>query len=325
MEIEKPKILQRQDAYVFEYPIAIEYADKQNSVFWTHDEIKLEKDIQDILVNMTESERHGVITVLKLFTHYELAVGNEYWGGRVKKTFKRPEIGRMADSFTFFETNVHAPFYNKINELLHLNTEEFYNSYVENPQLKERMEFIDAAVADKDILYSLGVFSMVEGAILYSSFAFLKHFQSQGKNKLKNLVAGINFSVRDENLHSEGGSWLFRTLLSESRLTPEKQTELFDKIKESARTLQQHEYHIIDMIFEKGRIDGITPHQMKVFVDSRINLCLQNLGVGEIFEVGSNPVADWFYFGISQTIIHDFFQNVGNQYKRTYSESEFEW
>ncbi len=325
LESEKPRLLQKQDSYIFHYPVAVEFADKQNSVFWTKDEIELEKDIQDILVNMTEAERHGVITVLKLFTHYELAVGNEYWGGRIKRTFKRPDIAMMADSFCFFETNVHAPFYNKINELLHLNTEEFYNSYVDDPVLKERMEFIDEAVASKDILYSLGVFSMVEGAILYSSFAFLKHFQSQGKNKLKNLVAGINFSVRDENLHAEGGAWLFRTLAMESKLSPEAQTKLHSQLKVAGETLREHEHHIVDKIFEKGRIEGITPHQMKNFVDSRIDLCLTNLGVGPVYNVNSNVVADWFYMGISQTVIHDFFQNVGNSYNRNWKEEAFKW
>ena len=73
-----------------------------------------------------------------------------------------------------------------------------------------------------DILKSIAVFSMIEGAILYSSFAFLKHFQAEGKNKLVNVTAGINFSVRDENLHSMAGAWLFKTLLAECELSDEE-------------------------------------------------------------------------------------------------------
>ena len=176
----------------------------------------MDKDIQDLQVNMNEAERHGVITTLKLFTLYELVAGNEYWGGKIVRTFKRPDIQRMANAFSFFEINVHAPFYNKLNEVLGLDTMEFYSDYVNDPVLAGRMEFIDDIVGSKDILKSLMAFSMVEGAVLYSSFAFLKHFQSQGKNMLNNVVAGINFSVRDENLHAEAGAWLFRTLLKET-------------------------------------------------------------------------------------------------------------
>lgn len=326
MEKYVPNILKEQKAYVIEYPKAIEFADKQNSIFWTHHEIDLEKDIQDILVNLTEAERHGVLTVLKLFTKYELVVGNEYWGGVVVEKFKRPEIQRMANAFSFFELNVHAPFYNKINQLLHLDTEEFYNSYLNDDVLKSRIEFIDSAVSSDDLLYSLGTFAMVEGAILYANFAFLKHFQSQGKNKMRNLVSGIDFSERDEGqLHHLGGCWLFSTLLHESKLSPEQQQDLFNKIYEAADKLREHEHCICDKIFEKGRIEGITLHQLKNFVDSRLDICLQNLGLEAKYKPASNPIAEWFYLSASQTKIHDFFVSVGNQYHRNWSEEKFIW
>jgi ribonucleotide reductase beta subunit family protein with ferritin-like domain len=48
-----------------------EEAEQQLSVFWLADEIKVEKDIQDMRVNLTPAERHGVITTLKLFSLYE--------------------------------------------------------------------------------------------------------------------------------------------------------------------------------------------------------------------------------------------------------------
>ncbi len=195
-----------------DYPEAVAYADAQNSVYWKWDEIKVEKDVQDIRVNLTPAEKAGVLYVLKLFTKYELIIGNEYWGGRVAKRFPRPEIQRMASAFQFFELNVHAPFYSNINEQLGIATDEYYDSYKGDAVLAERIQFIDNYVNSGDNLISLGVFSMMEGAVLYSSFAYLKHFQSEGKNKLMNIVRGINFSVRDENLHSVGGAWLFRTL-----------------------------------------------------------------------------------------------------------------
>ena len=172
-----PNIMKTKEAYILEYPIAIEFAQKQNEVFWTAEEISVEKDIQDIMVNMTEAERHGVITVLKLFTLYELFAGDEYWGEKVKNWFPNPSVRMMANSFSYFEINVHAPFYNKLNEALHLNTEEFYMSYVQDETLKKRMAFIGKIVDSENVLESLGVFSMIEGAVLYSSFAFLKHFR----------------------------------------------------------------------------------------------------------------------------------------------------
>ncbi len=316
-------IYRPQPAYVFEYPEAVEMATTQNEHFWLADEIKVEKDVQDIMVNMTGSERHGVLTTLKLFTLYELFAGTEYWGDRVMKMFPKPCIHMMANSFSFFELNVHAPFYNKLNEALRVNTEDFYMSYVDSPVLKARMEFIDEVVNSDSDLLSIGAFSMVEGAILYSSFAFLKHFQSQGKNKLLNVVRGINFSVRDENLHSLGGAFLYNTLKGE--LPGDDFTEVEDKLTEVATQLYEHECQIIDMLFEEGPIEGITQKQMQNFVQSRINLCLKNLGITKLFDVTYNPIASWFYTGINAYQFNDFFTGIGSDYSRDWSEGSFTW
>ena len=316
------KILTPREEYIMDYPEAIEFAETQQSIFWLPDEIQVDKDVQDLQVNMNEAERHGVITTLKLFTLYELVAGNEYWGGKIVRNFKRPDIQRMANAFSFFEINVHAPFYNKLNEVLGLDTAEFYNDYVNDPDLSDRMEFIDEIVGSKQLPLSLLAFSMVEGAILYSSFAFLKHFQAQGKNMLNNVVAGINFSVRDENLHAEAGAWLFRTLISELGREPEEFQEVANNV---AKTILAHEEKIISKIFERGAITGITDHQMVEFVKSRLNLCLKNLGLEPLYEVKYNPISSWFYKGINSIQLHDFFYRVGNEYHRSWEEEGFKW
>lgn len=178
------------------YHEPVEFATKQLEVFWLPDEIKVEKDVQDVLVNFTESEKHAVITTLKLFSIYETHAGDEYWGRRYKEIFEGFEFHRMASVFSMIELAVHTPFYSKINELLHLDDEEFYLSYLKDPVLTERVKHIGAMIGDPNDMISVATFSLVEGAILYSAFGFLKHYQSQGKNKLMNVVRGINFSVR---------------------------------------------------------------------------------------------------------------------------------
>lgn len=329
MPKDKPRIQQPKFAYTIDYPKAIEFAETQNEIFWLAEEINVSKDIQDVKVNMGEAEAHASTFLLRLFTNYELIAGNEYWGGRVTRRFPRPDIQRMANCFSFFELNVHAPFYNKLNEALNLNTDEFYLSYADDPVLNARMEFIGKYVEHDDDLISLGVFSMVEGAILYSSFAFFKHFQAQGKNKLLNVVRGINFSVRDENLHSLGGAWLYKTLRKEilegGYLTEEQVQKREEKIIKAAHVVYEHECRIIDMAFSKGRIEGITELQLKNFVQSRINLCLEHLGMKPIFKVEYNPIAKWFYKNINAASLNDFFVGVGNAYNRAWDEESFVW
>ena len=325
----KPRLKQEKLTYTVDYPEAIKLAETQLDIFWHPNEIAVEKDLHDLKTNLTEAEYHGVITTLKLFTLYELIAGKDYWSGRVLKAFPRPDIQRMANAFSFFELNVHAPFYAKINEVLGLSTDEFYSNYVNDPVLKERMEFIDSIVNDPDDIVSTGAFSIVEGAILYSSFAFLKHFQAEGKNKLINLCAGINFSVRDENLHSLGGAWLCKQVQRESEHKSIEDSfayqDAIEKIKWAAQEIYAHECRIIDMVFEKGKIEGITDVQMKHFVQSRLDLCLEQLGLLKLYKPTYNPIAKWFYKNINGGQFHDFFTKVGNEYNRSWNEQAFVW
>ena len=323
----KPRMMTKTHSFAPDYPAAVEFAETQLKVFWLPNEIKVEKDVQDILVNMTEAERHGVITTLRLFTLYELKAGSEYWGGKFARLFPRPDLLRMSSAFAMFELAIHKPFYNRINELLHLNTDEFYLSYVKDETLAARMEYIDGIVSNKDPLISLAGFSMVEGAILYSSFAFLKHFQSRGKNKLNNIVRGINFSVRDENIHSMAGAWAFKTLKEEMSINTERVSEIESEVRQMAIQLCEHEHRIVDMIFEKGEIEGINKTQMYRFVESRVDVCLSQLGFVPQFNVSKedNDIASYFYKGINDFVYNDFFAGAGKEYNRNWSEVDFVW
>jgi ribonucleotide reductase beta subunit family protein with ferritin-like domain len=305
----------------------VEFANQQLKIFWLPDEIKVEKDIQDVLVNFTPAEKHGVITTLKLFSLYETHAGSEYWGDRFRKIFQHEgaEFERMASVFSMFELAVHAPFYNKINQLLHIDTPEFYLSYKDNPVMKDRIEHIGSMIADPNDLVSLACFSLVEGVILYSSFAYLKHYQSQGKNKLMNVVRGINFSVRDENLHSMGGAWAFKYLKNKRNLTTDEADNIKTKVIEAATKIYEHECEIIKEVFSKGKVEGLTAHQLENFVKSRINKCLKELGYSKLYDVTYDPISEWFYKGINGYQFNDFFAGVGSQYHRNWDESGFTW
>ena len=316
------KLTERKDTYIVEYPEAVAFAEQQMSVFWPYYEIKVEKDVHDILTNLSEAEKHAVVTTLKLFTQYELIIGDEYWK-QVGEMFDKPaDIHRMTSTFSFFELCVHAPFYATINEALGLANDEFYTEYTRDEVLADRINMLHSYANPEYPPRFLMALALAEGVILYSSFAFLKHFQSQGKNKLLNIVRGINFSSRDEAIHSEASAWLFRTWLEENGLTHE---DMVNELTEMVDLVREHEYAIVDKIFEKGRIDGITDVQMKHFVDSRINLVLRNLGFAPMFEVKYNPIADWFYDGINGYSFNDFFSGVGNQYVRDWDEGSFDW
>lgn len=324
-------IRQPKEAYVFDYPKAEELAKMQRSIFWTAEEIPVENDKQDFLVNMTTAEREAIKTTLKLFTIYELILGGEVWGDKLFHAFPRPELQMMMSAFSFAELNMHAPFYAKLNQTLMIDTEEFYNSYKNDPVLSDRISFVHSAVDSDDLLYALAVFTLMENSILYSNFAFIKHFQSEGKNMLQNVVSGINFSARDENLHASGGAWLFNTTLSEYAETVDQEqydrevAELFVRVREVARKIYEHEARIVEMLFAHGDIEGIDQDDLDTFVKSRVDMTLQSMNMETLYEEETqvNPIAEWFYSGINSVQFHDFFQISGNEYNRSIGETEF--
>ena len=308
---------------VYEDQQIVDFVNKQMSVFWLPDEIKVEKDIQDILVNMTESEKHAVIETLRLFSIYETHIGDEWWGGRFKEMFQRADYHRMSSVFSMVELAIHAVFYNKINELLHINTPEFFLSYQEDADLTSRMRFIDSMVGHERDDIALAAFCFCEGVILYSNFAFLIHFQSQGKNKLANIVRGLQFSVRDENLHAIASAYAFKNITRDS--SEEEIAKLTDMIYKISEVVLEHEIAIIKKLFAKGKIEGITESQLINFVKSRIDVCLKEMGLKKIHNVTYNPVQEWFYKGINDYQFNDFFAGTGNQYNRNWGELEFKW
>lgn len=325
----KTRIETFKDTFTVDYPQAVEFNNQQQAVFWPHFEVKVAKDKQDILVNMTESERFGTLEVLKLFSKYEMVIGNEFWINFVMKKFPRPEIQAMASMFGAMELSVHLNFYKTLNEELGIATDDFYDSYKFEADLNDRIEYMESVLKQDDELRALGCFTFGEGAVLYTSFAYLKHFQSQGKNKLLNVVSGINFSARDENLHAEAAAWLFRTLKQERLdigvIDQAYLDALEDDIYKAAQTVYEHERLIIQRIFSKGKIEGITEKQLEHFAQSRINLCLRNMGYKNLFKVDYNPVGEWFYKGINGYQAQDFFSSQGNQYVRNWDISGFTW
>ena len=84
-----------------------------------------------------------------------------------------------------------------------------------------------------------------------------------------------------------------------------------------------HEEAIVNKLFGKGDIEGITKTQMMSFVKSRINVCMRNMGFNNIHKVDYNPVSEWFYKGINGYAMNDFFVSVGNQYQRNWTGQGF--
>lgn len=320
------KILQPVEGHTVEYQHYADLADKQFNILWPWDEPAVQNDLQDLRVHMDEPDFFGTTYILKLFNKYEQVAGQDYWTGKFMKMFPRPEMQRMAALNGAVELNSHEPFYDQVNTVLHLDTEEFYASWKQEKILVERMDFIGKYVGHSNYILSTGAFTFVEGAILYSSFGYLKHFQAQecGKNLITNTCRGINQSVADENIHAIGSAMACQDMIREANLDEEEMAYLKAQFEDIAKKVYEHESAIIDILYSKGDIKNLPKHCLKDFVKHRCNLCLDMLGFGPVFtEELDTFIESWFYKNINSVQFHDFFTGHGSEYNNNWDEQRF--
>jgi ribonucleotide reductase beta subunit family protein with ferritin-like domain len=329
------QILQeKQEFYDVQYQWALDAIDLSEKSHWKFDETDPAGDFHDVKVNLSVQESHGLTETLRLFTQYELSVGQDYWSGTVAKIFGPQEIKMMASRFSYAETT-HSRFYNEINKVLGYDTKEFATAYKKDPELLSRMNFIGAATLLPtdwnvvDLMKSVASFSLIEGVILFSNFAFLKHFKSGGKNLLSGVVAGNNYSISDESEHCDAGTKLFSTLMQEGELTDLEHDMLLNEIMDLADIAQTHEKIITRRIFEKGEIEGITQEGLDSFINDRIRLVLGQLGViKEVLDMRypiheDRTIDKWFYGNVNGIKQTDVFNSVSNQYSRHWNKLRF--
>tara|TARA_S200002703_G_scaffold159111_1_gene171494 strand:- start:3 stop:983 length:981 start_codon:yes stop_codon:yes gene_type:complete len=265
----------------FEYPEASEYWLKQQQAHWLHTEVPMMSDITDWKQNLNETEKNIIGSILKGFAQTETVV-NDYWTNLVTSWFRKPEIIKMGVTFGAFET-IHAEAYSLLNETLGLdNFSEFLEDESTMAKIENLMDVRDAHDGTPDWsarAKSLAIFSaFTEGVNLFSSFAVLLSF------KLRNLLKGVGqiveWSIRDESLHSNAGCWLFRQLLEEN---PDLNTpELRASIEEAARLSLKLELNFIDKVYEMGDLEGCPKYDLVSFIKHRVNTKMSDLGYGAI-------------------------------------------
>jgi ribonucleoside-diphosphate reductase beta chain len=302
----------------FEYQEAFNFYKDQHRVHWLADEVPLASDLNDWKQKLTESEKNLIGNILKSFAQTEVHV-NDYWSTKVSLWFPKPEIQAMARVFADFES-IHAEAYARLNEELGLDDfEAFMEDEASKAKIDRLLETPGDNIAEQAL--SLAIFSaFTEGVNLFSSFAILMSFQ------LRNLMKGtgqiVEWSVRDESLHSRAGCWLFNKLLEEQ---PElNTTEMRDNVIEACNLSVKLEFDFIDKAFEMGAVEGLNVDQLKNFIKARANEKMIELGYNAIYnDIDPNLLKqmEWFGHLTSGKTHQDFFAGrVTN-----YSKSSADW
>jgi ribonucleoside-diphosphate reductase beta chain len=302
----------------FEYQTAFEFYKEQHRAHWLADEVPLSSDLNDWKQKLSESEKNLIGNILKSFAQTETYV-NDYWATKVAVWFPKHEIKAMACAFADFES-IHAEAYARLNEELGLDD---FEAFMEDEEAKAKIDRLVELPGDtlREKALSLAIFSaFTEGVNLFSSFAILMSFQ------LRNLMKGtgqvVEWSVRDESLHSKAGCWLFRTLLEEN---PDLQTlELSQSVYDACDLSVKLEFDFIDKAFEMGEIEGLNKDQLKNFIKERANQKLIELGYNPLYnDIDPNLLKqmEWFGHLTSGKSHTDFFA----QRVTDYSKSTADW
>ena len=322
--ITKPRLIYKP----FEYQEAADYWLKQQQAHWLHTEVPMMSDLADWNSNLNKTEKNIIGSILKGFAQTETVV-NDYWSGLVTKWFRKPEIIMMATTFGAFET-IHAEAYSLLNETLGLdNFDEFLEDEATMAKIQNLMDARDSFQGETDwheVAKSLAIFSaFTEGVNLFSSFAVLLSFKM--RNKLKGVGQIVEWSIRDESMHSEAGCWLFRTLIKEN---PKLKTqELEAAINEAALLSLKLELDFINKVYELGDLEGCSKYDLEHFIKNRVNTKLGDLGYKSIISNVDMTAVErmkWFDHLSAGKQHTDFFANRVTNYSKghlTWDESIF--
>jgi len=297
----------------FEYQTAFEFYKDQHRAHWLADEVPLSSDLNDWKLKLTESEKNLIGNILKSFAQTETYV-NDYWSTKVAVWFPKHEIKAMACAFADFES-IHAEAYARLNEELGLDD---FEAFMEDEEAKAKIDRLVELPGDtlREKALSLAIFSaFTEGVNLFSSFAILMSFQ------LRNLMKGtgqiVEWSVRDESLHSKAGCWLFRTMMEEM---PELNEGMESQIYEACDLSVKLEFDFIDKAFEMGEIEGLNKNQLKNFIKERANQKLIELGYNPLYnDIDPNLLKqmEWFGHLTSGKTHQDFFAGRVTDYSKS--------
>ena len=226
--------------------------------------------------------------------------------------FKPTEVLMMMSAFASMET-VHIAAYSHLLDTIGMPETE-YSAFLKYKEMKDKYDYMQNfdVKSHHDIAKTIAVFSaFTEGLQLFASFAILLNFPRQ--NKMKGMGQIVTWSVRDETLHCNSMIKLFNTFVKEQ---PEIWTpQLKKEIYEACRTIVSHEDSFIDLAFQQGPIEGLTPQEIKDYIRWIGNRRLIQLGLEPIYKVEKNPLT-WLDTMLNAVEHMNFFEGRATEYSK---------
>ena len=291
-------LLDQSPAYKpFANPSFVNQAIEHDKLAWGEWECDLNEDVaQWKSGKISSSEKNFITQILRLFTQSDVIVGGSYVDVFLPR-IKNNEARMMMLSFAQRET-IHMRSYALLNDTLGFPESE-YTAFLEYEAMADKIEFMQTFDPDTKQGLAKAIAQTVcnEGMSLFSAFVMLLNFQRFGK--LKGMCEIVEWSIRDETMHVDGMTALFRQYITEN---PEVVTDEFKQsIYDMYRTAVTLEDKVIDLAFELGAMEGITKSEVKEYIRYIADRRLVNLGLKANWDISANPLPwlDWVLNGDS--------------------------
>ena len=310
----------------FHYPWAMEYAEKHEKIHWGTWEAKLQEDVKQWKNGgLTDQERKHITSILRIFTQSDCAVAGNYCDQFIP-VFKNNEIRNMLLSFANRE-GTHQRAYALLNDTLGLAEEE-YSSFLSFTEMREKIEFMQETGIHNDhptlkaIGTSLAQAVCNEGMSLFSAFVMLLNYQRFGK--MKGMCEIVEWSIKDESLHTEAMTKLFQTFCEENPRVVNN--ELKKQIYTNFTRAVQLEDALVNLIYEndENEICTLKGKDIKTYIRYLADRRLLQLGLKPIFEQKENPLP-WLDWIVSGDSFKNFFEGVVTDYNASGMTGEWGW
>ena len=281
-------LLETRDYYKpFDHPWMFDYYSQQNQMHWFPEDVPLHNDVKD-WQTLDNNEKNLLTQIFRLFTQSDVDVSSGYVD-RYMRIFKKPEARMMMGAFNNMES-IHQHAYSLLLDTVGMPEIE-YKAFAEYEAMADKHEYVDAVRVTKgdkgSIAKALAIYSaFTEGLQLFSSFIILLNFPRFGK--MKGMGQIITYSIRDESLHVEAMTKLFREFIQENL---DIWTDDFKKeIYQACRDMVGLEDRFLDLVFEMGEIDGLTKKEMQKYIRYIADRRLLQLGLKPNYDVKDNPL-----------------------------------
>jgi ribonucleoside-diphosphate reductase beta chain len=102
----------------------------------------------------------------------------------------------------------------------------------------------------------------------------------------------VSWSVRDESLHCEGITKLYHAFRKETGCVTKA---VADDIVDCCKTVVGMEDRFIDLAFEMGPVQGMTPDDIKTYIRFIADWRLRQLELPEVYGIKENPLHANFF------------------------------